>query len=353
MVVPASSTTTVFGQSVSADTPTVLDLSDLSGGLECPSGLAFDTAGDLFITDQCDNNVVVIPASSTTTVFGQSVSADTPVVFDPSSLTPGDPLGITLDPSGNLYAVDSDDNVVDVVPTTGTTSLYGQSVTANVPATLTFGSFDGWYNPSGFTYDSAGDVFVVNSMDNNVVVIAKTTGTVFGQSVAAGTPTILSPSGGVLSLSTPDDVAFDSAGDLFILNETGSITVVPASSTTTVFGQSVSADTPVVIDPSGFSGPTGIDNAELMTIDPSGNLYISNSDDGSVVVDPVATGTLFGQSVTAGTPFVFNPGGSLASVLEDPAGIAFDAAATSMSSTPITNQLSLSPRATARSLVNP
>jgi len=95
----------------------------------------------------------------------------------------------------------------------------------------------GWSSPFGFAYDSAGDLFVANSGADNVAVIAQSTGTIFGQSVTAGTPVVLNPLGGSLSLVDPYDVAFDSAGDLFIVNSSGSITVVPAAATTSIFGQ--------------------------------------------------------------------------------------------------------------------
>jgi len=68
----------------------VLEPSGGSLSLNDPHAITFDSSGNLYISDGY-NDVVVVPADATTAVFGQSVTADTPVVLDASTLTPGDP----------------------------------------------------------------------------------------------------------------------------------------------------------------------------------------------------------------------------------------------------------------------
>ena len=199
--------------------------------------------------------------------------------------------------------------------------------------------------PVGLAEDSAGNIYIADdhnsdSSKKGIVVVPATTGTLFGQAVTAGTPkTIVAvsnpagiaiSSGGILvwSLANGDiyglsssgqtlfgvsltantvtqiasgtglrgGLDFDSAGNLFGVNiATGTFSVLPAASGT-LFGQSVTANTSKTLYSNGSNWFWDL------AVDSSGNIFIS---DGwglqGVFVMPVSTGTLFGQSVTANT----------------------------------------------------
>lgn len=199
--------------------------------------------------------------------------------------------------------------------------------------------------PVGLAEDSAGNIYIADdhnsdSSKKGIVVVPATTGTLFGQAVTAGTPkTIVAvsnpagiaiSSGGILvwSLANGDiyglsssgqtlfgvsltantvtqiasgtglrgGLDFDSAGNLFGVHiATGTFSVLPAASGT-LFGQSVTANTSKTLYSNGSNWFWDL------AVDSSGNIFIS---DGwglqGVFVMPVSTGTLFGQSVTANT----------------------------------------------------
>ena len=199
--------------------------------------------------------------------------------------------------------------------------------------------------PVGLAEDSSGNIYIADdhnsdSSKKGIVVFPAATGTLFGQAVTAGTPKTIAAvsnprgiavsSGGVLvwSLANGDIYAlastnqtlfgvsltansvtqiasgtglrggldFDTAGNLFgVYLATGTFSVLPAASGT-LFGQSVTANTSKTLYSNGSNWFWDL------AVDSSGNIFIS---DGwglqGVFVMPVNTGTLFGQSVTANT----------------------------------------------------
>ena len=139
----------------------------------------------------------------------------------------------------------------------------------------------------GSAIDGAGDVYVVDHANSQIIELAAGT---FTQS------TVVAPGSG---LSGPTAVALDGAGNLYISDTgNGQIVVVPNEQ-----GTLNSADmTPLSI--AGLGSPRGL------AIDGSGNLYVTDSANGDVVEVPIAGGT---STIVA-------------SNLTNPSGVALDAA---------------------------
>ena len=266
-------------------------------GVAAPWGIALDAGGDLFVANYSTNTVTVLPASSGT-IFGQSVTAGDAVTLVAAAGL-DQPTALAFDAAGDLFIGNNGNNTLTVLPNSSGT-IFGQSVTADVATTVTAAtSFDGVF---GLAFDAAGDLFGASEGNSSVVVVPVSNGTIFGQSVTADTGNVLLTSP---NADGPSGVAFDSAGDLFVANLASStITIDPASSGT-IFGQSVIADGPTTLNAatgSDLSGPWA------MTFDAAGDLYIANdAGTGGVTVIPSASATLFGQSVAANTASYFTP----------------------------------------------
>ena len=152
--------------------------------------------------------------------------------------------------------------------------------------------YDGSY-PTVITEDAAGNVYIAEDHDADptklgIVVIPAITGTLYGQSVIAGTAHRL------VSVANPTGVAISPTGTLMWSLPNGNIYAL-ASTSRTVFAVSVAANTVTQIE-TGTALTNGID------FDSSGNLFGIGQTPGSISVIPVASGIMYGYSLTANVP---------------------------------------------------
>jgi hypothetical protein len=148
------------------------------------------------------------------------------------------PDGVTLDSSGNVLISDEGNNRVRVVAaTTGT--FYGRSMTAGDIYTIAGTGGNGFSGdggpatgaklsaPAGLATDSAGNVLIADMGNSRVRVVAATSGSFYGQSMTAGDIyTIAGTSGNGFSgdggpgtaaeISNPAAVALTPAGNVLI-----------------------------------------------------------------------------------------------------------------------------------------
>lgn len=181
-----STNRTVFGTAVTADTFT-----RIASGTNLRGGLAFDSAGNLFGVNQTRNIVVVLPASSGT-LFGVNVTANTATTV--VTYSGGWFWDLAIDGSDNVYVTDGWGNEgVFVLPKT-TTTLYGQSVTADSFEELTVWATDA-SRPAGIDIDGSGNMFVTY-WNNLIAMVAPSATSYFGQEVPALTATRLTYTAG-------------------------------------------------------------------------------------------------------------------------------------------------------------
>jgi sugar lactone lactonase YvrE len=269
--------------------------------VDSPTAIAMDGAGDLFYSNYYSANSIWVIAPTNTTLFGVSVVANIPTQLPMGGLT-----GVTnliVNKSGDLIiAVDAPASSIVAVSSTATT-LYGIPLPADTATTL-IAPVD---QPNGLAFDSAGNLYLTEIDNNQIDMLSSTGGTFFGITVPPDTVTPVAS-----GLGTPWLVA-TRGGDLYIGDtSSGTVDVVVPTAPATIFGVNVTtANTPTVI----MSGLTDI---TAITFDESGNLYVTTDDPGTVSVLPSTTGTIFGHHVTADTPATVVTGNTLG----DPEGLA-------------------------------
>ena len=190
-------------------TPTV---STFASGFKDSVGLAFDSAHNLYVSDNGNNTVFKVTPMGMISTFATG--------FD-------GPFALAFDAAGNLYVANSGNNTVSEVTPAGVMSTFAS----------------GFNDPTGLAFDSAGNLYVASSGINTVIE--------------------LSPAGVVVKTLTtgfndPVGLAFDSTGNLYVANrDAGSVSKVTPASVVSTFA-------------SGLSGPAAL------AFDASGTLYVSN-----------------------------------------------------------------------------
>jgi len=310
---PAYIITTFAGDNVAGYTADAVAAN--TSELNNPLGIALDSAGNLYIADQLNQRIREVKAGTISTVAGDGTPGYTGDTAAATSAELDDPSGIAVDSSGNLYIADTSNHVIRKVAGGTITTYAGTNVSGGtgdhglaIDAQLA--------NPTGLTLDAAGNLYIADTGNSRIRIVTKATGD------------ITSLSTGNFILSSPKGVAVDAAGNVYIADTNNSrvLKVAPSGSitkTTTVAGTSVI----------GFSGDGGpATSAQLaypssLAVDAAGNIYIADSYNQRIRRVSAATGII---TTVAGTKFsgYTGDGGSSTSaelsfprvVLLDPSG---------------------------------
>ncbi|HTX35441.1 MAG TPA: IPT/TIG domain-containing protein [Bryobacteraceae bacterium] len=255
-----------------------------------PAGMAFDSAGNLYIADSGNNRVRRIsPSGTIVTVAGTGVAGYSGDNGPATSAQLNGPSGVAVDTAGNLYIADTGNNRVRVVLANGTmVTLAGNGNAAFAgdggPATQA-----SLHAPLGVAVDRSGNVFIADTLSlrvREVVVGSSIIQTLAGNGVAG-----YSGDGGPATnaaLNSPSSVALDSAGNLYFTDELNGLVrkISPIGVITTVAG------TPPPIGPGLTAVITGGDGGPAtqalllapkgVLVDGSGNLYITDSGENRV-----------------------------------------------------------------------
>ena len=247
----------------------------ISAELNYPQGVAFDSAGSLYIADTRDERIRIVTADGTINKkVGMGRVCKTPTgtcgdggAYGNANLTM--PMAVVLDASNNIYIADSLDNKVRVANTqSGPISVFGVTVKSGNIGTIA-GTGTPGYNgdnkpattaelnvPNGIFLDSTGNV-LVSDTGNQLVRQIVSAGTI--SSFAGGG---LGNDGGPASnaiLENPYNVAEDSLGNVFIVDSSNNrIRGVNTQLTAvTVYGVTIQPGNIATVAGTGITGDTG------------------------------------------------------------------------------------------------
>ena len=242
-----------------------------------PSGVAVDSAGNLYVADTGNHTIRKVTSGGMVTTLagsaGQSGSADGTGGAAQFNL----PNGVAVDGAGNVYVADSGNNMIRKVTSGGmVTTLAGNALLAgSMDGTNTFALFD---FPRGVAVDGAGSVYVADS-DNDTIRKVTGGGMVMTIGGSAGVIGEADGIGSSASFAEPSGVAVDSSGRIYVAdtgnNRIGTGTPMP------VMNLTISARGVTVSWPDPFTGFVLQQNSDLGN--PSGWSTVSNSigDDGT------------------------------------------------------------------------
>lgn len=252
-----------------------------SASLYGPTGCVLDAAGNLYISDDANNVIRKITASTgvITTVAGNGYLAGTsfggasgdggPAIFAELN----HPWGLAMDAAGDLFIADKgNDRVREVNGSTGIMT--------------TVASFDSGTEPQGLALDASGNLYIAEGGDPSDVVklnlSSKALTVVAGNGTIGEGQSVMGDGGPATSavLSQPEGVTLDAAGDIFI-SDSGDARVREVMAATGIIKT-------VVGTTSGYSGDGGsatraqLHNPEQLFFDTAGDLYIADSYNGAI-----------------------------------------------------------------------
>jgi trimeric autotransporter adhesin len=299
-----------------------------------PSGIATDKAGDVYLSDSQSFKIRKInTAGIITTIAGTTYgySGDGgPATSAQLTLQGGSPgfSGLAVDGSGNVYISDTHNCVIRLITAaTGIITTVAGNHTCGFAGESGLATAASLLYQTGITLDSAGNLYIADTLNNRVrkvdgsgmisTVAGNGDATYDGDNVAATTTGVVSPEG----------LAFDSAGNLYI-SESDRIRKVDTNGTiTTIAGQTTPVQTP------GFSGDGGLATAATLSgpldlvVDSSGNLYFG--DNQNLKVRKINTAgiisTYAGVFGPVSTP-LGNGGPATSAYIGNPLGLLLDAA---------------------------
>jgi sugar lactone lactonase YvrE len=189
-----------------------------SAQLAYPCGLAFDAAGDIFIADSA-NNVIreVMTDGNIATVAGVNILGYQGDGGLATAAELYEPTGLAMDTAGNLYIADSGNNVVRIIYPNGYLTTFAGQREAGYSGDGGPAASAQFYYPKGLAIDTAGNLYVAdmgNSVIRKISLGSGAISTVAGNGIAG-----FSGDGGSAvnaQLSFPDSLAVDDSGNLYI-----------------------------------------------------------------------------------------------------------------------------------------
>ena len=265
----------------------------VSAQLDFPQGVAVDSGGNVYVADYNNSRIRKISNGVITTLAGTGVIGGFAEGFSGDkgpaiNAQLAFPTGVALDSAGNLYIADNNNlrirkvsnGVITTVAGNGTNGVGGDTGPAASAQLI---------NPQCVAVDSAGNLYIaeanrVRRVSNGVITtVAGTSGFPGGFSGDNGTATSA-------QLSSPSGIAVDSVGNLYIA-DTGNnrIRKVASGVITTVAGGGASLGDNGPATSAQLSSPNGV------AVDSAGNLFIADAGNGRIrkvtngVIGTVAT----------------------------------------------------------------
>jgi uncharacterized protein (TIGR03437 family) len=282
-----------------------------------PVGLAADPSGNLYISDPNAYRVRRVSNGTISTLAGNGSHGSSVVSGPATRAALMGPLGVGVDPSGNVYF--ADDIFIRQVWNGGIVTVAGNGLFGlsgdNGPATSAQ-----VYYPEGVALDGAGNVYIADPYNNRVRAVS---GGTIVTAAGTGNPGFSGDGGwaAIATLNAPSALAADYSGDLYIA-DTGNhcIRKVSGGIIATIAGNGTA----------GFSGDNGpaigaqLNMPEGIALDSSRNLYIADTANNRV--RKVSNGIITTVAGTGVYGFGGDNGPATSAMLSAPGGLAVDSA---------------------------
>lgn len=277
-----------------------------------PSGMIYDTNGNLFVADYRNNSIrKITTAGDVSTFAGSKIEGLVDGVGNAAKFTT--PTGLTIDANNNLFVVDNGNNCIRKITITGNVTTFAGSKSSGLVNGIA-AKFD---SPTGIAIDANSNLYVADN-GNNCIRKITSDGTV--STFAGGNNTnsgLVNATGIAARFKNPMDLVIDGFGNIFVtdfnnnairkITADGVVTTIAGSSTGTAGSQdgngaSATFKQPcgIVIDKNGILYVADEGNNKIRKLTPLGGFYISpalpaglsfNTTTGEITGTPTQVGT--------------------------------------------------------------
>jgi sugar lactone lactonase YvrE len=310
--VPQNATTNYNGGGSTGATGST-SAADSLASFNAPTGVAVDASGNVYVADYGNNEIRKISITGTvTTIAGNGTQGS--LNGNGSTATFNGPTSLALDPAGNIYVADDNNNQIRKITPAGLVStLAGSDSTGAVDG---IGAAAYFFGPSGVACDAQGNVYVADA-GNNLIRMITPAGSV---TTISGNINPGAANGALLSatFNNPSGLAVDKSGNIYVADMLNNLVrKISGGQVSTLAGD---VDTTASINGLGTAAAFYFPNS--IAVDASGNTYVTEYVTDLIrKIDPSGNVTTFagngnaGQADSTGTASSFN----------GPSGVAIDA----------------------------
>jgi uncharacterized protein (TIGR03437 family) len=249
--------------------------------LNSPQGIAIDPAGNVYIADTNNNRVRIVTTNGIINTFAGNGLVGSPLAFGDGGLASQAnlhlPGGVALDSKGNVYIADTGDNLIRMVNTSGIISTIAGDSLPGYSGDGAAATNAEVHAPEDVQVDGSGNVYIADTANAYIREITAKDGHI---NFIAGNGTVGYGGDGGLATSAgliePFSISVDSKGNVFIAEpESGRIRELTISNNNMI--------TAVGTGVLGFTGDGGsalkaeIHLAQGVAVDTSGNIYIADT----------------------------------------------------------------------------
>ncbi len=266
-----------------------------------PLAVAVDSAGNVYVADTNNNTIRLVAAGGVVTTFAGTAGSSGTTNGTGAAARFNAPSGITIDSAGNLYVADTLNHTIRKITIAGAvTTIAGQAGAS--------GSADGvgtaarFFGPQGIAFDATGSrLYVADSNNNTIRKIDLLTNTVSTLAGLAGQSGNIDGTGSAARFNGPSDVAVDKNGNIYVA-DTDNNAIRSISSTGAVKTLAGLAGSIGAADGTGsaarFNQPTAL------VVDSAYNVYVLDTNNHTIRKITSAAGvvtTVAGLAGTAGS----------------------------------------------------
>jgi hypothetical protein len=230
-----------------------------------------DTAGNVFVADYSNHTIRKVTSAGVVTTLAGTAGSSGSTDATGSAARFAYPTGVAVDTSGNVFVAEYGNHTIRKVTSAGiVTTLAGMA--GSFGSTNATGSSARFKYPTGVSVDSAGSVFVADTINHTIRKVTSA-GVVTTLAGTAGSSGSTDATGSTARFNQPYGVSVDTAGNVFVA-DWGNHTirkVTSAGVVTTLAGTAGSSgSTDATGSAARFNGPLGT------SVDTAGNVFVTD-----------------------------------------------------------------------------